>query len=286
MQIDKLNLSPALYVIATPIGNLKDITIRALETLASLDVLYCEDVRMTSRLLKHYNISVKLNTYNDFSDINLREQILVLINSGKSVGLVSDAGTPLISDPGYKLVRFLAENNIKIIPIVGASALSASISVAALPSDNFYFAGFMPSTREARKNKIEEFSNLKTTIIFYERAERVLDLITDFLEVYGDFQACLAREITKLYEEFKLLKLSELQKYLCENKIKGECVLLIDTREKLSEKAENIADIDELLIDLLNKYKLSEAAEIASHKTGIKKKKIYSRLLEIKGEQD
>ncbi|MDX1949317.1 MAG: 16S rRNA (cytidine(1402)-2'-O)-methyltransferase [Rickettsiales bacterium] len=284
MQINKINLTPALYVIATPIGNLKDITIRALETLASLDVLFCEDVRVTGKLLKHYDLQVKLNTYNDFSKQETRDYILEQVRNGKAVGLVSDAGTPLISDPGYKLVRFLLENNIKIIPVTGASSVITSLSVSGLPSDSFYFAGFLPSTKEARRNKIEEFSNLKTTIILFERAERVFDLTQDFIEVLGDFNCCLAREITKLYEEFKLQKLSELNLFLQENKIKGECVLLIDTRENFAqEKQNNLENLDEFLINLMSKYKLSEASEIAANKTGIKKKKIYSRLLELRG---
>lgn len=285
MQIEKITLSPALYIISTPIGNLKDITLRALETLNSVDVIFCEDTRVTTKLLSHYGIKTKLNTYNDHSDEVTRKYILELIASGKSVGLVSDAGTPLISDPGYKLVREAIENNIKIIPVSGISSVTAGLSISGQPSDSFYFVGFMPNTSQARKNKISELENLKTTIIFMERAERVGDLVADFIEVLGDYRASLVREITKMYEENIYSTLSKIKELAETKKIKGECVLLIDTREKLfseSENPNNLETQDEYFRELLSKYKLSEAADIASKKLGVQKKKIYNKMLEMK----
>lgn len=285
MQIEKINLDPALYLVSTPIGNLRDITLRALETLASVNEIFCEDTRVTMKLLSHYGIKTKLNTYNDHSEDVTRKYIVELVATGRSIALVSDAGTPLISDPGYKLVRDAIDSGVKVIPVPGASSVIAGLSMSGQPSDSFYFAGFMPNTSQARKNKISELENIKSTVIFMERAERVGDLVADFIEVLGNHRASLIREITKMFEENIYSTLLEIKELAEKGKIKGECVLFVDTREKLfseSEDPNNLESQDEYFRSLLDKYKLSEAADIASKKLGLQKKKIYNRMLELK----
>lgn len=285
MQIDKSKLSPALYLVSTPIGNLKDITLRALETLNSADVIFCEDTRMSTRLLSHYGIKTKLNNYTDHSDENTRDYIFRLIGEGRAVALVSDAGTPLISDPGYKLVRDAIEKNIKVVTVPGASSVIAGLSISGQPTDSFYFVGFLPNTSQGRQNKISELENIKSTLIFMERAERVGDLVSDFIEVLGDHKASLVREITKMYEENIYSSLSEIKALAEQGKIKGECVLFVNTREKIfseNQNPNNLETQDEYFRELLGKYKLSEAADIASKKLGVQKKKVYNKMLGMK----
>ncbi len=285
MQIDKSNLTSALYLVSTPIGNLRDVTLRALETLNSADVIFCEDTRMSTRLLSHYGIKTKLNNYTDHSDENTRNYIFRLIGEGKAVALVSDAGTPLISDPGYKLVREAVEAGIKVVSVPGASSVIAGLSISGQPTDSFYFVGFLPNTSQGRQNKISELENIKSTLIFMERAERVGDLAADFIEVLGNHKASLVREITKMYEENIYSSLSEIKELAGQGKIKGECVLFVNTREKIfseSQNPNNLETQDEYFKELLAKYKLSEAADIASKKLGVQKKKIYNRMLELR----
>lgn len=280
MQINKVNLEPALYLVSTPIGNLRDITIRALETLSSSDIIYCEDTRVTKKLLNNYAIDTKLNVYNDHSDNKVRERIIADIQAGKAVALVSDAGTPLISDPGYKLVRTLKENNIKVIPIVGASSVIGSLSISGLQTDNFYFEGFLPQKQGSRQNRLKELKAINTTLIFMESPNRLTKTLADMLEVFGNIQANVTRELTKMFEESNLNTMQNLLEYYTKNPPKGEIIILLDNPANNAQQLTEEEIIEELK-KLKAKLSVKDAAKVAEETLNISKKKAYQILLEI-----
>ena len=218
-------LKPGLYVVATPIGNILDITIRALQTLAESDLILCEDTRVTNKLLAKHNIKAPLKTYNDHSDDNLRSFIKQQIINGKAISLVSDAGTPLISDPGYKLVKELKQEQVHIETLPGPSALISALSISALPTDKFLFCGFLPKTQQAKQNALQSVMNAPYTIIFYETAPRLLNSLQTALEILGDREANVGRELTKLYQESISAPISKLIQHYTEKPPKGEIVL-------------------------------------------------------------
>jgi len=266
-----MSLKPGLYIVSTPIGNLGDITLRALETLKGSDILLCENTRVSNTLLAKHNIKVALKLYNDNSDEDLRIFIKQLIEGGKIVSLISDAGTPLISDPGYKLVRDLKKGNIHIDVIPGACAAIAALSISGLPTDKFFFAGFLPKTEQGRRNIFEQYQSLDATIIFYDTANRLLDSLKVALDVLGDVEANVARELTKLYQESKTSKLSELINYYTSTPARGEIVLSISSKNEgvVSEKL-----VKEEITGLLTNGK---SAKSASDELSIKYKKQFSR---------
>ncbi|HCR86468.1 MAG TPA: 16S rRNA (cytidine(1402)-2'-O)-methyltransferase [Alphaproteobacteria bacterium] len=273
-------MQPALYIISTPIGNLKDITYRAVETLKEVDVIACEDTRVSHKLLSHYGISKKLMVYNDHSKDIERQKIIDLINSGKSIGLITDAGTPLISDPGFRLVAECYKNNIRVFPIPGASSAIAALTVSGLPSDSFYFAGFLPQKQKARQDKLRELKKINTTLVFFESPNRAGDFFADALEVFSNKPASLVREITKLYEEVKFSDLKTLAEQYKDKEVKGEIVILIDNNQivepKLSEE-----ELTKKLKELKNKFKVKEAAQIAAETLGLSKNDAYERLIAL-----
>ncbi len=271
-----------LFVVATPIGNLEDITLRALRVLKSVDVVACEDTRRTLKLLNYYNIPAKrLVSYHEHNERERVDYLMRELKGGKDVALVSDAGTPCISDPGYRLVRAAREEGIEVVPVPGASAFLAALSASGFPTDRFFFGGFLPRKEGALKETLKEFLEKPFTCVFYEsphRIERTLKLVS---ELFPDAEIGIYREITKLNEEFLKGKAEELLKELKEKgKLKGEFVLIFPPRSK--EKGE--IDLDSL-IEELRKEGLSvrEISREASRLTGLPKRDVYKRVLELFG---
>lgn len=282
MKIEKIQLDAGLYIVATPIGNLKDITLRALEVLNSVDVIACEDTRVSKKLLDNYAIATKLMVYNDHSKQSLRDRMLDNIEQGQSFALVSDAGTPLISDPGYKLVRAARERGVKVTTCPGASSVISALAISGVPSDSFYFGGFLPQNLGQKENFFRPFVGLNSTLIFMDRGSRLASSMQAINNIFGDVEVCVAREITKLYEEVILKTSSEALTYCNENEIKGEIVMLINN---LESKRKNLSEgeIDSILGDLLRDNTVKSASEIAFLEYGVNKKLAYKKLLELKG---
>ena len=275
----KNNKDGKLTIISLPIGNLKDITIRALEELQSSDLIFCEDKRITIKLLNHYNISNKLMSYNEHSDRSTREFIINQINKGKSISLVSDAGTPLISDPGYKLIRELKEKNLTVTSCPGPSSPITAITLAGLPTDKFFFSGFLPVKSKARKDYLLKIKNIESTIIFFESPNRIVKSLETILEIFGDRNIAICRELTKKFEEVITLKVSEAIKNLSSrDNIKGEIVIVIEGEVK-KDKSQNL---EAILKDALKSMSLSDAAKEISNYTNFSKKEVYNAALVLK----
>lgn len=268
----------ALYVIATPIGNLRDITLRALDILGALDVLACEDCRTTQKLINTYNITTKTIPYHDHNGDVMRPKIMDMLNQGMAVGLVSDAGTPLISDPGFKLVRAALHHNHRVIPLPGASAPLTALCGAGLPSDRFTFVGFLPPKAVARQKHLQTYQNYNHTLIFFESPSRLCATLTDMQQVLQNRPVVVARELTKLYEEFKGDDFATVIAHYTTHPPKGEIVIVVG--EKTSTQAEH--DIDTLLRQTLTDHRVKEATTIVAEITGKPKKEIYQRALYIK----
>ena len=213
-----------LYIVATPIGNLEDITLRALRVLREVDVIACEDTRRTRKLLSHYQISKPMVSYHEHNERDRTAQLINKLESGLNIALVSDAGTPLVSDPGFHIVREAIDKQIPVIPIPGPSAAITAMSASGLPSRSFTFIGFLPSRGSARRARLKDLSSLETTLVLYEAPHRIQETIKDALEIFGDRECVLAREITKLHEEFVRGRLSEMK---IRESLRGEVVLLI-----------------------------------------------------------
>ncbi len=217
-----------LYVIGGPIGNLEDITLRALKVLRSLDVLLCEDTRRTRIILDKYRIKVKTLSYNEHNEIKRIPEVMELLEAGHKVGIMSDAGTPCISDPGYRLVREARKQGFKVSPVPGPSAVVAALSVSGLPTDSFTFEGFLPRKKGKRRKKLQELAEERRTVVIYESVHRIERLLEELQEIFGDREVCLARELTKLHEEVLFGKLSEVREKL--KTVKGEFVITIKGR--------------------------------------------------------
>jgi 16S rRNA (cytidine1402-2'-O)-methyltransferase len=228
---NKKNLFPALYIVSTPIGNFADITLRALEILKNVDLIACEDTRHTGLLLNHYSIKNKLTSFYEYNKKERTPEIINLLTQGKSVALVSDAGTPGISDPGFYLIREAIAQNLSVVPIPGPSALLSALVISGLASDRFAFEGFLPK-RDGRKNKkLQGLKNETRTMVFYDSPYRVLDSLQDMLEIFGDRKMVLVRELTKKFETVMRGKISEIIAQIENNKIKGEIVLVVEGSE-------------------------------------------------------
>ncbi|MFH1856928.1 MAG: 16S rRNA (cytidine(1402)-2'-O)-methyltransferase [Candidatus Omnitrophota bacterium] len=226
------NKEGTLYVTATPIGNLKDITLRALEILKEVDLIACEDTRKTAGLLSHYGIQNKLISYFEYNKVGRSRQLIDFLKQGQNIALVTDAGTPGISDPGFLITRLANEENIKIVSVPGPCAFIAALSISGVATDRFIFEGFLPPKQVARRKKLAVLKEEKCTLIFYESTHRLLKALTDIKEVFGDIVICVAKELTKLYEDIKKDKVSELLNYFIGDKVKGEFVIIIPKQKK------------------------------------------------------
>ncbi len=227
-----------LYIVATPIGNLDDITFRAVEVLKQVDIIACEDTRRTKILLEKYGVAKKLVSYYNYNERQRAEDLISELKSNKNVALVSDSGTPGISDPGYVLIKRAIEENITVVPIPGPTALICALVASGLPMDEFVFVGFLPH-KKGRKTKLQELAQEERTIIIYESPHRILKTLNELLEHFGDRQIAVAKELTKIYEEFFRGKISEVLKKLTPDKVKGEFVIVISGKDKNRKKAED-----------------------------------------------
>jgi 16S rRNA (cytidine1402-2'-O)-methyltransferase len=270
---------PALYVVATPIGNLGDITLRAINTLKQCDFVVCEDSRTTAKLLKNLEIKKPFLVYNDHSDQLVREKILNLILQGKALALVSDAGTPLISDPGYKLVAFLLENHCQVLSVPGACSAIAALSVSGIASDRFMFVGFIPSGSLAKENFFKDLVNIDSSLIFFETSNRLIASLETMLKTFGNRIACVSREITKIYEQTKKANLTDLITFYQQNPPRGEIVILLSPPPKRGEVS--FAEIDEKLKQGLKTMKPKDLVSLVADNLAVNKKLVYQRMLEL-----
>ena len=272
------DLPAALYVAATPIGNLGDVTLRLLDALAACDVIACEDTRVTSKLLNHYAIRNKTVAYHEHNAEKAGPALIADIASGKSVVLVSDAGTPLVSDPGFRLVRQAREQGIDVVSLPGASAALAALVASGLPSETWLFCGFLSNKKSARMKSLEGYRNRSETLIFYESPNRLLQALEDMVETFGETcKACVARELTKMHEEITLSTLGELITNYAGKPVRGEIVILVSP----SPHAGNL-NPRQLLIELLAEQPVSRAATQAAELTGLPKRDLYQLALELK----
>ncbi|MFC6053824.1 rRNA (cytidine-2'-O-)-methyltransferase [Acinetobacter sp. Ac_877] len=275
-------MSAQLYVVATPIGNLDDITYRAIEVLKSVKLIAAEDTRTSAKLLKHFGINTPLTACHDHNESNKTDHLIERLLAGENMALISDAGTPLISDPGFKFVRAAQAKGIQVIPVPGACAAIAALSSVGLPSDRFSFEGFLPSKQSQRLLHLNRLKDETQTLIIYEAPHRILECVKDMADVFGaDRPVGFAREITKTFETIKKMTLGELVEFIANdsNQQKGEIVLVIGGASV--EKDMEQEKLDQLLTRLLQDLSVKAASQLAVDLTGIKKKIAYQRALEL-----
>jgi 16S rRNA (cytidine1402-2'-O)-methyltransferase len=273
-------VEPGLYLVATPIGNLRDITLRALDVLAAADLVLAEDTRVSGKLLSAFGLSKKLERYDDHIGDQVRPKVIAALQAGKVVALISDAGTPLVSDPGYKLVRAAVEAEAKVHPIPGASAPLAALTLAGLPTDRFLFAGFTPNKSSARRTVFEELKATRSTLVFFETGPRLRASLIDMAAVFGPREAAVARELTKLYETCIRGPLDVLAADPRLDGPKGEIVVVVGPGEEVTATAE---DADTALAAALARLGPAEAASEVSRALGLPRKVLYRRALELQG---
>ena len=271
-----------LYLVATPIGNLADITHRALDILRKVSVIACEDTRHTRKLLQHYGIETKTISYHEHNEQQRARELVQTLHEGNDVAVVSDAGTPSISDPGYRLVRAAIENAIPVVPVPGPSALISALVAAGLPTDEFFFGGFLPAKSNARRTRLNELRSVPGTLVFYEAPHRLAETLNDALEILGEREAAVARELTKLHEEIKRGRLSELANHYATEDPRGEIVLLID-RTVLAETTttETVSE----LVDQFERDGLDHRAALkkAARELKLSRAEAYRRLQNERG---
>jgi 16S rRNA (cytidine1402-2'-O)-methyltransferase len=272
-------LAPGLHIVATPIGNLRDTTLRALEVLAAADVIACEDTRVTRKLLDHYGIATPLTPYHDHNAAEARPKLLARLAAGNAVALVSDAGTPLVSDPGFKLVRAAHEAGHAVMAVPGASAALAAIAVAGLPTDRFFFEGFLPAKSAQRQARIVVLSRIPATLLLFETGPRLADALADLAAGLGPREAAVCRELTKLHEEVRRGDLAALAAhYDAVEAPKGEIVLAIGPP---AEQQTEDADLDALLRNALERLSVKEAVSEIAAVTGRARREVYGRALAL-----
>jgi len=271
-----------LYLVATPIGNLGDITLRALSVLGGVDLIACEDTRVSRRLLDRYGIRTRLTAYHDHNAQTVRPRLLDQIAEGQSIALISDAGMPLISDPGYKLVRDAVAQDIGVTVVPGPSSVSSALALSGLPSDRYLFAGFLPSRKAARTHALAEVKDVAATLIFFEAARRLPQSIADMAAVFGARPVAVARELTKKFEDVQRGTLPELAAYYKDaGPPKGEVVVVV------APPGDDLAgevDVDAVLRPLLAQHSLKQAVAAATAATGMPRREVYARALEITGD--
>ena len=275
-------MSGQINIVSTPIGNLKDITLRAIETLKSVDLILAEDTRIAKKLLNHFSLNNTLESFNDKNEDIKNENLIKDLKEGKNIAIISDAGTPLISDPGFKLIRSAREENIKVTPIPGCTALIAGLSASGISSDKFTFLGFLPRTKIKRRKNLRQLIHKQETLIFFESVHRIGSTIADMKELFGqERKAVLCKEITKIYESFIGNNFMEITDYIKEHqdKLKGEFTIIVEGNRELRI---DIQKIDKILDILQSQISSKDAIKICSIITGYKKSTIYKRLLERK----
>ena len=274
-------MAGTLYLVATPIGNLADITHRALQVLKDVDLIACEDTRHTHKLLQHYGIETKTISYHEHNEQQRAAELIDLLKQGSDIAVVSDAGTPSISDPGFRLVRAAIESDVAVVPVPGPSALISALIAAGLPTDEFFFAGFLPARANARRARLSELRSVPGTLIFYEAPHRLAATLKDAHEILGEREAVVARELTKLHEDIRRGRLSELAThYSNEENPRGEIVVLIDRNvigEAIRETASSIA----ALVDQFEQDGLDHRAALkkAARELGLSRAEAYRKLI-------
>ncbi len=276
---------PGLCIVATPIGNAADITLRALEVLRNADAIACEDTRVTGKLLAMHGLSGRLIAYHDHNAERVRPQIMERLERGETVALVSDAGTPLVSDPGYRLVRECVARGIRVTPLPGASALLAALAVAGLPTDRFLFAGFLPAKVAARRAMLAGLASVPATLVFYELPHRLAAALADMADALGARDAAVARELTKLYEEVRRGTLAELAAaYADAPTPKGEIVVIVGPPP--AELPPDADTLDRALRTALSQSSLRDAVASVVRETGLPRGDVYARALELRDKAD
>ena len=274
-----------LYLVATPIGNLADITHRAIDVLTNVALIACEDTRHTRKLLQHYGISTKTISYHEHNEQERARQLIDILREGKDVAVVSDAGTPSISDPGFRLVRAAIENDVSVVPVPGPSALISALIAAGLPTDEFFFGGFLPARANARRTKLTELRSVPGTLVFYEAPHRLAETLKDAYEILGEREAVVARELTKLHEELRRDRLSKLAEHYSNEDARGEIVLLIDRtllEGGVTTEVESVA----ALVDQFERDGLDRRAALkkAARELKLSRAEAYRRLLAERGQ--
>lgn len=276
-KVGDIPLSPGLYLVATPIGNAADIGLRAISVLGAVDLIACEDTRITAKLLSIHNIKGSLFPYHDHNGPQARPRLLEILSSGGSVALVSDAGTPAISDPGYKLVRACIDENIAVTSVPGASSSLSALIISGLPTDRFYFAGFLPNRRSGRQRELENMKAIPGSLIIQESAKRLAVSLSDMTAVLGDRPAAVTRELTKRFEEVRRGTLSELAAHFAESgPPKGEVVVVVGGPEALGPV--ELASLDEAIIERLNTASARDIARDIAEETGMPRREIYNHI--------
>ncbi len=272
-----------LYLIATPIGNLKDITLRALEVLKDVDIIACEDKRVSSKLLKHYGISKPLLSYHDHNADQVRPHLLTLLKEGTKVAYITDGGMPLISDPGFKLVTACQKETLPYTVIPGASALLTALCLSGLSPDRFFFCGFLPSKQGARRSALEEVKDVRATLLFFESPQRTVAFLKDALDILEDREGVVCREMTKLYEEVKKESLSSLMAYYESHPPRGEIVIGIEGAPLFPSFREE--DLEAQLEKILTNTSVKEAVDLVSKAFKRPKREVYKRALSLKSKK-
>lgn len=270
-----------LYIVPTPIGNLEDITLRALRVLKEVELIAAEDTRHTQHLLAHFGIKTALTSYHDHNERDKARTLVERLKSGASIALVSDAGTPAISDPGYRIVVDAIQAGIQVVPLPGASALTTALSASGLPTNGFLFEGFLPAKAQERKAKLQSLRGEVATLVFYEAPHRLLDALAEMLKIFGDREIAIGRELTKVHEEFRRGKLSEVISALADRDIKGEIVIMVHgTSGEAQVSDEELHGTIRQLAG--NGMGVKEIAELLGERYGLAKKEVYKLALDLK----
>ena len=274
-----------LYIVATPIGNLEDMTYRAVRILGEVDLIAAEDTRHSLKLLNHFGISKPMTSYFDHNKQFKGERILNALRQGKSVALISDAGTPCISDPGYQLVRDAVAENIQVIPIPGACAAAAALSASGLPTDTFTFAGFPPSRQGKRRSFLSGVAALPGTLVLYEAPHRLEETLRDICEVLGERQIVVARELTKIYEELIRGNVSKVIESVAQGKVRGEVVILVAPGELVPTERESLTEVLQQLM-VGGELSVKDIARKAADITGVSRNEAYAEVLKLRNNGD
>ena len=275
-------MAGTLYVVATPIGNLEDITLRALRVLKEVDLIAAEDTRHTQKLLSHYDIPTPLTSYYDQIEARKAPTLIAKLQSGNTIALVSDAGTPGISDPGYRLVKGAIEAGIQIVPIPGASTLTALLSIGGLPTDRFVFEGFLPAKKGQRQKALQRLKEEERTLVLFESPHRLADLLADLEQICGDRQIVIGRELTKLFEEVLRGTVSALRVFLQTRVVKGEVALLVAGRSAEGKSIAELSLAEEIQVLAEERLSLKEIAQILSERRGIPRREVYALGVRLK----